>query len=96
MACDRFQKDVSDTRRITGDWSGFLGATAQISSVAYTVPTGITATGQSVGANGLTETNYYSGGITGKEYTIKTTMTTDETPPRIKSYSYILAVETNC
>lgn len=96
MSKDRFIKDISDTRRITGDWSLFLGATALINSVVYTVPAALTAANDSIAADGLTETNFYSGGVNQTEYTIKATITTDESPPRVKSHSILLAVEANC
>ena len=94
MSCDRFVKAVGTTRRITGDWSEFMGAGVSIASVDYTVPSGITAANSS--NTGTTETNYYSGGVEGQEYEIVATVTTDDSTPRIEAHSIILAVESNC
>ena len=94
MSCDRFVKAVGTTRRITGDWSEFMGAGVSIASVTYIVPSAITAANESI--TSTTETNYYSGGVEGQEYEIVATVTTDDATPRIEAHSIILAVEANC
>ena len=94
MSCDKFTKNVGTTRRITGDWSAFLGTGVSISSVAYTVPSGITQGTPS--STATTETNYYSGGTAGQEYTITIAVTTDESPARIEAHDIVLAVQSNC
>jgi hypothetical protein len=93
VACDRFIKDVSDKRIITGDFSEWLDD-ANLDSVSWTVPSGISSANDSFGAK--TATNYFSGGSDNEEYTIKCTITTDESVARVKSHSFILAVESNC
>jgi len=92
--CDRFSKDAADRRIITGDFSDWLGEDANINSVAWDVPTGITESNSSNQAK--TATNYFSGGTDETEYTIKCTITTDESVARIKSHSFILSIEGNC
>jgi len=93
MSCPRFQKDPSDKRIITGDFSDWLNG-AEIASAAWTVPSALSAANDSITAE--TATNYFSGGVAGSEYTIKVTITTSEPIARIKSHSFMLEVQSNC
>jgi len=93
MACPRFVKDSADKRIITGDFSDWLG-TAEIAAAVWVIPAGIAAANESFTIT--TATNYITGGTSGKEYTIKVTITTNESVARLKSYSIIIAVESNC
>ena len=91
--CPRFIKDVSDKRIVTGDFSEWLGE-AEIASAAWTVPSGLDAANESFDIS--TVTNYFSGGTDGQEYTVKVTVTTNDSVARLKSHSFVLAVEANC
>ena len=93
-ACEVFQKDVSDTRRVIINWAPFLGSGASILSVSYSVPAALTAANAST--TSTTSTNYFSGGVDGKEYTVKATMTSNDTPARVKSVSFIVRNKSNC
>ena len=94
MACEEFIKDPADTRRVIVNWSDWLGDGVNISSSAWTVATGVTEANDT--NSSTTATNYFSGGTLGQTYTIKNTITTDESPARIKSVSFHLIVESNC
>ena len=93
VQCDRFTKDVSDKRIITGDFTDWLGI-ANINGVTWDVPSGIAEANASFAAK--TATNYFTGGVDQTEYTIKCTIITDESVARTKSHSFILAIESNC
>ncbi len=93
MTCPRFKKDPSDKRIITGDFATWLG-TANISAVAWTVPTGLAAANDSF--TDKTVTNYFTGGENGQEYEVKVTITTNESVARLKSQSFMLEVESGC
>ncbi len=93
MACTVFQKDPDGKRRVIVDYSDWLGA-SQIASVAWTVPTGITASGDTNSTT--TATNYFSGGTDGQEYTIKCCATTNDSPTRIKCCTFAIQVQAGC
>jgi len=93
MACPRFRKDTGDKRIITGDFTDWLNG-SDIASVAYVVPTDLTAANAS--ATTKKATNYFSGGDDGEEYEIDFIITTDEAVPRIKTHTVILEVGSNC
>lgn len=82
-------KDASGTRRIILDWSTYLG-TSEVSDATWTVPSDLTAANESVTTT--TTTNYFSGGVDGQEYEIKCCITTNDSPARIKCFSFVLGI----
>jgi len=87
------QKDVDGKRRVIIDWAGWLD-TSEIASSAWTVPTGLTESDGSDTAT--TAINYFSGGVEGQSYDIKCCITTNDSPTRVKCFTFTLNVEVAC
>ena len=95
MSCPLFKQDVLDKRPKTIDFgSKWLASGAQISTVAWTVPAGITQSDSS--NDGTTATNYFSGGTKDEEYEIACKITTDETPAQEKTQRFRILIESGC
>lgn len=95
MSCSRHPKHSGTKRRVTGDWSDFLGTTAEIASVSYTLPSGITAP-DTPEKTTTTETNWYTGGTDGNEYEVEVEVTTNESPTRIEVHQVFIVVDDTC
>lgn len=93
MSCKTFIKDVSDKRKMTIDFSGWLDG-ASIFSTSWTVATGITQSNSSFTSSSAV--NYFSGGTDGQEYEVACAITTDDVVPRIKTERFLIAVENRC
>lgn len=94
MSCARFKKDPNDKRIINIDFSDFMGSGVSIASVVWTIPTGLTESNSSETAT--VATNYLSGGTLHREYQCKCTITTDDSPTRIKSQSFLVEIAGDC
>ena len=94
MSCIIFTIDPLDKRKVTVDFTTWLGSST-IASVAWVVPSGIT---QSNASNTQTAaTNYFEPVVaTEKEYEIAVTATTADAVPRNKTQRFLLRVEQDC
>lgn len=94
MTCPVVQIDPLDTRKVTVDFATWLGTGSSISSVAWTVPSGLT---QENSSNTTTAAvNYFSGGTEGQEYEVGCTITTGDSVPREKTQRFLVRVESCC
>ena len=94
MSCEVFEKDADGKKRVIIDWSTWLGS-SEIASVAWTVPSGLTDTGEATNTT-TTATIYLSGGTDGQEYAVKCCITTNDSPTRIKCQTFHIAVQSTC
>lgn len=69
-----FIKDPQSTLDYTVDWTSWMAAGDAISSVVWTVPSGITQA--SVSATDTTATIWLSGGTVGQSYNVQCKITT--------------------
>lgn len=83
-------KDPDATVPVTFDWAAWLGDSAQISSVAWDVPAGLTS--ESTSSTTTTASLYYSGGTAGTTYTIRCRVTSNESPARIDDRSVTVRI----
>ena len=83
-------KDPDATVPFTFNWSAWLGDSAEISSVAWDVPAGLTQ--ESASSTATTATVYLSGGTAGSTYTVRCRVTTNESPARVDDRSLLVRV----
>ena len=95
MTCPVIQRDPLDKVKITADYSDWLPSGAAISSAAWVVPTGVTASGQSESSPDAIN-HFESDSGEEREVEIACTITTDETPTRKKTQRFILNFEKDC
>lgn len=86
-------KDVShhpdDKTLVELDWSAWLGPAA-IDTVVWTVPSGLSSAATDVSSNDTKL--WFTGGSYDQEYTIDCKVTSDDTEPRTKTYSFYVRV----
>lgn len=95
MSCDVITMDPRDKRRVTVDFTDWLG-TSIIASVNWVVPTGVTASDASNTTTAAT--NYFEAvsDTIENEYEIVCEAVTADSVPREKNKRFTLRVEKDC
>lgn len=86
-----FVKDPDATLDYTVDWAEWMTGADVISTVTWTVESGLTQV--STAYTDTTATIWLSGGKAGKAYAITCRVTTDNNPARIDDRSFVVSVE---
>jgi len=86
-----FPQDPLDVRRITINFSAWLGSGPVITTAAWVVETGLVDANETFTTT--TATNYFSGGTENVEYEVAVTITTDDAVPRKKTQRFLIKIE---
>lgn len=89
MSLSSFEKDPTSVLDYTFDWSDWLDG-AGIATSTWSVPTGLTNV-DDISTSSLA-TIYLSGGSINETYTVRNTITTDESTPKTVTRSFTLKI----